>query len=643
MTSLNLIINEKAVEVEPGSTLLEAAQKAGCNIPTLCHHPQLHPYGSCRLCLVEVEGARTLMPACTVPAGDKMVVHTDTERVKEARKFVLSMLFSERNHFCMYCVKTDGDCELQQAAYHEGMSYWPITPSYNPFLVDASHPDIMMDTNRCILCRRCVRTCGELVGNFTLGFEERGSASQLIADHGVPLGGSSCISCGNCVQHCPTGSLFDRFSAYKGRKTDLKATKAVCTECSVGCERNILTRANKIVRVEGDEESPFNDGLLCVYGRYKPVNDHRERLTRPMVRKNGILTETSWEEALNEVSEELRATDRKNIHAAISPRQSVEDTYAMKEFFMNNLRVADVHLLDHNECSDIAKKLSTEIGPFESNLEALKDCDAALVFGADLTQEHQVAGFFLKRQMPEGMKLFYAGSKPGHFGNFANDKIIYLGHDFANIVNAFAAEDERQRENLAKKLGLNARELKAFTESAHNWKKPVIVLGSDLMYEYNIPTIKQLLQFRKAVKANLVVLKGKSGTFAASLMGIPPVSTSSFSKIGFFVTGDDVVNADTVQAVDRSDYKVFMACVRNELTERADVILPVSNWAECESHYLTGDGKLKVAAQAIQPEPELKPIRLVFEELAKRHEFEMKHDWKTALKHSNASVELVLD
>ena len=234
---IKLTVNELPVEVELGSTVLEAVQKAGFNVPTLCYHPKLVPYGACRLCLVEVEGARTLQPSCTVPATEGMKVHTDTEKTKAARHFVLSMLFSERNHFCMYCQATDGDCDLQQAAYNEGMNHWPITPAYKPYYVDTSHPDFILDNNRCIICRRCVRTCSELVGNHTLGIEERGSANILVADGNVPLGESTCISCGNCVQVCPTGALFDRRSMYQGRETDLTHTKSVCMDCSVGCYR----------------------------------------------------------------------------------------------------------------------------------------------------------------------------------------------------------------------------------------------------------------------------------------------------------------------------------------------------------------------------------------------------------------------
>src|SRR5574338_799662 len=212
---INVTIDGKTIEVPEGTTVLRAAEKAGSFIPTLCDHPELTPYGGCRLCLVEVEGARTMQPSCTLPVSNNMVVHTDTPKVREARKFVLTLIFSERNHFCMYCQVSGGDCELQNAAYAEGMDHWPLQPNWQPYAVDASQKYFVLDHNRCILCRRCVRACGELVGNFTLGFEERGALSMLIAELGsTPLGESSCVACGSCVQVCPTGAIIERHSAY---------------------------------------------------------------------------------------------------------------------------------------------------------------------------------------------------------------------------------------------------------------------------------------------------------------------------------------------------------------------------------------------------------------------------------------------
>ena len=190
---VKITINEKQIEVPEGTTVLRAAEMAGIYIPRLCDHKELTPYGGCRLCIVEVEGARVPMASCTLPVNNGMVVRTETDAINKSREFILSMLFSERNHFCPFCQVSGGDCELQNAAYHEKMTHWPIQPGWSNFTVDTSHPYFILDNNRCILCRRCVRACGELAGNFTLSVAERGAACNVVADTDVPLGESTYI------------------------------------------------------------------------------------------------------------------------------------------------------------------------------------------------------------------------------------------------------------------------------------------------------------------------------------------------------------------------------------------------------------------------------------------------------------------
>ncbi len=332
----HLKIDDKEIDVPQGTTVLNAARMAEIDIPTLCDHPNLEPYGGCRLCLVEVEGARTLQPSCTLPVVNDMVVHTSTEKVKSARKFVLSMIFSERNHFCPFCQVSGGDCELQNSAYNEDMTHWPIQPNWQPFEVDASHPFFILDNNRCILCRRCVRACGELVGNFTLGMEERGSKTLLVADLGIPLGSSSCISCGTCVQICPTGALIDRWSAYRGHESDVTKTETICVGCSIGCGIEVISRNNNFIRVDGNWNAEVNGGVLCEIGRFYPLDEKRERIATPLIRKNGTLKAATWDEAISVISEKFNPFIGKKddgIAAIASTRLPVEALYAFKQLF----------------------------------------------------------------------------------------------------------------------------------------------------------------------------------------------------------------------------------------------------------------------------------------------------------------------
>ncbi len=318
---VQITINGKQMEVPEGTTVLRAAEMAGIYIPRLCDHKALTPYGGCRLCIVEVQGVRVPMASCTLPVNNGMVVNTETEALNKSRKFVLSMLFSERNHFCPFCQVSGGDCELQNAAYHEEMTHWPIQPGWNKFPVDTSHPYFVLDNNRCILCRRCVRACAEMAGNFTLSVAERGAKSLVVADTDIPLGESTCIKCGSCVQVCPTGAIIDRTSAYQIHDKDLTEVKSICNGCSVGCSIKVMVRDNRIVRIEGDYDGSVNRGVLCETGRYNIVNETRKRITKPMIKKDGRLEPVTWEEALKAVSTKLAplASDKDGI-AAIADR-----------------------------------------------------------------------------------------------------------------------------------------------------------------------------------------------------------------------------------------------------------------------------------------------------------------------------------
>ena len=383
---ISVTIDDKRIEVPEGTTVLKAAEMAGVEIPTLCHHPNLTPYGGCRLCLVEVEGARTLQTSCTLPTSNGMVVRTNTPRVHEARKFILTLLFSERNHFCMYCQMSGGDCELQNAAYGEDMTHWPLQPNWQPCPVDGSHEHIVLDHNRCIVCRRCVRACGELVGNFTLGMSERGSHTMLAADLDVPFGESTCVSCGVCVQVCPTGALIDRASAYLGREADVARTKTICIGCSVGCGVELIVRDNHLLRIEGDWDAPVNAGVLCKVGRFVSLKDERERIVTPLVRKNGSLKAATWEDTLNYLADKLKPMAGKNgdgVAALASTRLPNEALYLFKQLFVDKFGSDMVTSIEEGVTVEAAGKVAQETGkPFEGDLEVLKpaDCVVAVAY-----------------------------------------------------------------------------------------------------------------------------------------------------------------------------------------------------------------------------------------------------------------------
>jgi formate dehydrogenase major subunit len=630
---IKLTINDQTVEVEQGSTVLQAAKKLGIKVPTLCDHPQLHPYGACRLCLVEVEGARTLMPSCTLAATENMVVHTNTKRVAEARKFVLSMLFSERNHFCMYCQATDGDCELQNAAYDEDMNHWPITPAYLPFAVDASHPDFILDNNRCILCRRCVRACGELVGNFTLGFEERGSASFLVADDGLPLGESSCISCGNCVQICPTGALIDRRSMYQGRLTDLEHKPSVCMECSLGCERDVLVRDSRLVRLDGNVDGDFNAGLLCEKGRYTPLNAKGKRIQKPMLRKDGSLQEVSFEEALKVLSEQFKKAA--SVSASISARQSLENLAAFKSV-MKAAGAEKVHVLNDDPTAWQAVSYAKDNGAFEASLESLKEFDLAIVLGADLLNDHEVAGFMVKRQLASGSALVNASKEANDLGIYADQKMELFGAEPSVALEL--CKDLKQASNAAKwaeKCNATEADFEALSALFNGSGKKLVIVGKQFAQAEQFASCVALAQ---QIDAKFIALKGAVNTYAAAQMEYASSCECTKADLVYMALGDEKPCCASDQCLSNASFKVLQAAYDNELSSQVDLVLPATIWAEEEGHFMAGDGRVRMAQKAIEPEASVLSTAAVMQALAEKLGLEYSADWQSQCKYAALEI-----
>ena len=636
---VNLTIDGKQVQVKEGTTVLNAARAAGIEIPTLCDHPQLTPYGGCRLCLVEIEGARTLQPSCTMPVNNNMVVHTDTEKVRDARKFVLSMIFSERNHFCPYCQVSGGDCELQNAAYDEDMTHWPLQPNWKPFPVDASHPFIIMEHNRCILCRRCVRACGELVGNFTLGFEQRGAESALVADLGLPLGESSCVGCGTCVQVCPTGALIDRWSAYQGKEIDVEVTKTICLGCSVGCGIDVMTRDNRLVRIEGDWDAEVNQGVLCEVGRFIPMTEERERVLTPLLRKDGSLKAAKLDDALSEINAKLKSAKGK-VAAVASTRMSLEALDAFNQV-CQAAGVDSVFSTEESLPTDSAYKIAANIGkPFESKLDELKEADCFLVLGEDLTKDHQVVSFFIKRRLPEGAKLIQIGNTDAGFESFANLLLPVANGKEADFLSALKelVVSGGDADKIASKFGLPAADLTDAVEYLKSAQKAAIVVGSRYDFKDHEAAYDSAVQLAQALKASLLATKGGINSMGAAQMNMDNDIDFSGAEVVLLAAGDENFSQQFMKKFEKVPFLVVFSSFISPLTASAGAVLPVMNWLEQDGHFLNLDGRVLAASAALKaPQGVLSNVDAM-SELAKNMNVNLASKWKDALKSRSTVV-----
>jgi formate dehydrogenase major subunit len=656
---LSVTVDDKKIEVPENTTVLRAAELAGVKIPTLCGHPELTPFGGCRLCLVEVEGARTLQTSCTLPVSNGMAVRTNTPRVHEARRFVLTMLFSERNHFCMYCQMSGGDCELQNAAYEEDMTHWPLQPNWERYGVDGTHEHIVLDHNRCILCRRCIRACGELVGNFTLGISERGSDTMLTSDLDVPLGESTCVSCGTCVQICPTGALIEKASAYFGREAEVKRIKSTCVGCSVGCGVELIVRDNQLLRIEGDWDAPVNEGILCQIGRYKSLKDERERILTPLVRKNGDLKATTWEEALNFLADELRPLAGKNgdgITALASTRLSTEALYLFRELFVEKFGSQMVTSIEEGVTVSLAGQVAQDAGePFEGKLDALRSADCVVAVGVDLVENHQVAGFFVKRALATGTKLvvidpFENGlhdqadvllrPKKGTDYNLLrgiSSAIVDLGLAKQKLANsadlaALSLQDASQATGVLSEAIREAAQMIALSE------RPAFVFGKGVTGQDSAQVLEALLELARLVGAldsehsAVIGTKGQANSVAAYLYGLDMNFEISDQQAVYLALGDDKVSQRLLQRLEVAPFIAVQASYASPVTERADVVLPVEMWAEQEGHFLNLEGRLQKTYRALTPPRDSWSNVRVLEAIAARTGYVLDTDWKKALK-----------
>ncbi len=355
-----LTINGNAFSFEPGETILDVASRHDISIPTLCYLKNTIPTGACRICVVEVKGARSLVPSCATPATANMVVLTESPMVVEARRMILQLLLSSGNHNCsvygggstdwtpyQLSVQKDdgsaelcpvwGDCRLQDLAYRYQVTgnRFPATETRYP--METVNPFIIRDFSRCIQCGRCVQACNEVQVNNAINFGYRGPETKIVTAGDNPLKDSDCVFCGECVQVCPVGALVEKDTRYTVRPWETTSVKTTCSYCGVGCQMYLHVKDNRVVKVSGVEDSAPNHGSLCVKGRFGFNFIHSpERLTTPLIKKNGEFREASWEEALSLVAGRLEgikaAHGPDSIGVLTSARVTNEENYIANKF-----------------------------------------------------------------------------------------------------------------------------------------------------------------------------------------------------------------------------------------------------------------------------------------------------------------------
>ena len=329
---MNLTINGRQITVPDNVSILDAARRNDIFIPTLCDDPRLEPHGGCRLCLVSVKGLPRLVSACTTPATEGMAVETSNEQIERQRRTIVELLLSDHPNDCMVCARA-GDCTLQELAYFYNLRSNRFYGERRQYAKKDLNPFIERDMEKCILCGKCVRVCEEIQGLGAIDVGGRGFSAKVTPPFEKDL---DCEFCGQCVSICPTGALIGKQSLGKGRQKDVKEVETVCGYCGCGCNLTLHVSRNEVVRVTS-RQNTINEGWLCVKGRYgQSFINSPDRLTTPLIKKDGAFVTASWDEALGYVAERLGAIRQKNGPDAIgglsSARCTNEENYLFQKF-----------------------------------------------------------------------------------------------------------------------------------------------------------------------------------------------------------------------------------------------------------------------------------------------------------------------
>ena len=410
-----ITINDKELIVEDGTLILNAARDAGYNIPTFCYQADLAGIGSCRMCLIEIDGQRKLQPSCVTPVLHGMKILTDSPAVNSARASMLEFFLANHAFDCPVCDK-GGECELQDMVYKHGPRKGRHTEKKNRFHGKdyVLSPVIVKNSNRCVQCMKCVRVCNEVVGVNVLGAIGRGEQQEPTSFFREEL---DCDHCGNCIEVCPVGCFMRLPYRYQARSWDLKGADTICPYCATGCRMVVEERDGTVVRARAQLGVGLNSETLCARGRFGyDVVASDGRLTTPLVRKSGGLEPVSWEEALGVIKDNLKASDPSKAGGIASARLTNEELYLFQKLIRGVLASPNV---DGVRWSPSAVKGFVSATGMNDGGVSIFDCmeaDGVLVIGSHLSYENPVTDYIVRRisatrntklaiVSPRGMKL----------------------------------------------------------------------------------------------------------------------------------------------------------------------------------------------------------------------------------------------
>lgn len=639
---IQLNVNGQTITASPGSTVLDAALQYNIDIPTLCRYPTLRSVGACRLCVVEIDGMRGQPTACTTPAADGMVVRTDTPELRELRREVLSLILSEHPYTCLVCARHDrcsewqvtirkagvttgcencpknGQCELQNLVDRIGLSLMPYSISYRGFPVEKDDPFFDRDYNLCILCGRCVRTCQEVRHTGTLAFVNRGPNTVVGTAFGQSHLQTNCEFCGSCVDVCPTGALYDKRTKWEGVAE--KTTTTVCPYCSVGCQLDVWVKNRKIIGVRPSQDGTVNQGQACMRGRFGIVEmvHAPDRLRNPLIRKNGRLSEATWEEAFQVLAEKLPAYKGDAFALLTSPHLTSESAYLLQKFARQVMNTRNVDcptaLPRHKQATELAHLLSANA---HAPIRSIGEAGCILAIGTNPRLSHPVIGLLIRQAQAAGAKLIVIDPRRTELARRADLWLQVEPGTDAELVQKLRDRSERIGEDPI------AQATMILMKSG----PAVIIYGSGVTHYPSAPkTIQAIGELANSLnpKAGVLPLLGAANTFGVLKAGIVAGdSDRNYTSIcagiasgevkALYLTGE----MPALDELARLELLVVQdSYLSTNMAEFAHVVLPTASFAEVSGTLINLEGRAQKFAPAIPPVGESRPDWWIASQLA---------------------------
>ena len=531
MADVNITVDGKKVTAPAGTLLIEACKTVGIEVPSFCYYPNLSLQGACRMCLVKVEKMPKLQTACTTVISEGMIVTAESDEIRQARKSMVELLLGNHPLDCPVC-DAGGECELQDMTFSYGAAESKYIDAKNHKEEQQWSPVVFFDRPRCILCYRCVRVCGEGMDVWALGVQNRGVSSIIAPNEGDHL---ECEECGMCIDICPVGALTSGAYRYKTRPWEMRHVSTTCTHCGDGCKTTLGVRRSdtgmEIVRGDNRDKSGINGDFLCIKGRYAfDFAHHQDRLTQPLIRKDGRLTPATWEEAFELVGNRLSAIRATHGGQAIgvygSNRTTNEENYLLQKFARVVLQTNNI---DHHRTTDFPAFAAALAGKADAtaSMRDVFNASAILLIGNDPTEQHPLLAWQIRNNVRlHKARLYVINSQPiklrRQAASFTQIATGSEGKLAEFLSGNDAAADAIASPEASRDAWLSLR------EKLRGEANLVIIFGSEVRGK----DITSLVKFASAVPgAKLVCLGDYANSRGAADMGLYPDLLPGYHRV----------------------------------------------------------------------------------------------------------------